>query len=171
MPNKDFIRTKYKVICYKHWPTTVRKRKIRGGSEVPIDPPTVFEGVPPSCMPTPVETKARNPNTSLTLRNSNPDEMDAFDRQDLINWTSCVDRIAELCPDTPRTRTDSELCVLSASRDGNVRTFSVYIDRHYDYQCYFYVRKITLPFVNDKINRYSQNAGRNTLCTQLRSGR
>ena len=41
------------VVCIKHWPKDFAKVKAVNGKERPLDPPSIFEGVPKSEIPTP----------------------------------------------------------------------------------------------------------------------
>jgi hypothetical protein len=41
------------VICERHWPADAPMIKVPGGSTRPSTPPSVFENVPASCLPTP----------------------------------------------------------------------------------------------------------------------
>ena len=44
LPNKIFVYSESKRVCCKHWPSNAKMKNIRGGSSVPIDAPSVFEG-------------------------------------------------------------------------------------------------------------------------------
>ena len=58
LPNSDFWWTDSERVCIEHWPIGFPTRVVnRNGATAPTGPPSVFSGVPPSCIPTPPPTK------------------------------------------------------------------------------------------------------------------
>ena len=53
LPNVNFSWTVSKRLCEKHWLPTGFTTKVinRNGTLGPTEPPSVFQGVPPSCVP------------------------------------------------------------------------------------------------------------------------
>lgn len=156
LPNRDFNWTKEKGVCYKHWPADKRTRIAPGGWEIPVEPPTIFDGVPNSCVPQPA-TKARADNT-LTTRNALPDELPEFERADVIDVHDCVSKITVSYPDCDCFESKEHLCIVSSSRSGPMHTFSVYISfTTLLADCFWGLRSVKIPFLHDrKISKYSQ---------------
>ena len=74
LPNDKFVWNDNKRICIEHWPSNFPSRVVnRNGTTAPSCPPSVFEGVPPSCVPSQPSKKRISLNSSksneeLTLR-------------------------------------------------------------------------------------------------------
>ena len=74
LPNDKFVWNDNKQICIEHWPSNFPSRVVnRNGTTAPSCPPSVFEGVPPSCVPSQPSKKRISLNSSksneeLTLR-------------------------------------------------------------------------------------------------------
>jgi hypothetical protein len=134
---------------------TVRKR-IRGGWEVPVDPPSVFDCVPPSCIPTPSVPPRRA--NSLEFRNAQPDELQAFlDNDKLkVNAEMCK-KIMAKHPDATCVVTDRECCVKSLERTGSVHRFTIYICvTSLLFEAYVGTLRLQIPFLNNQIDKFSQ---------------
>ena len=52
IPRENTQDTKNTVVCEDHWPYGYKKITVRG-KERPASPPTIFESIPPSVVPTP----------------------------------------------------------------------------------------------------------------------
>jgi hypothetical protein len=91
LPNANFQWTSAMRICIEHWPENYPSRKARNGSLIPLEPPSVFQNVPTSCIPGSAP-KARNENSFVT-RNQHPDELDEFLDADRLNLHTCVHQL------------------------------------------------------------------------------
>ena len=87
--------SKNSVLCKKHWPapypTVSRKGKIR-----PREPPSVWPGVPQSCMPTRLLLMLlleKTLKSSFEVRGAQPDEMNVYQEQDHVNCSDIVKRV------------------------------------------------------------------------------
>ena len=76
--------TKNTVVCEKHWPDGYESY-VHYGKLVPIDPPSLFNGIPASCIPS--QSKRRTTKKALTENRSIlPDEMDSFTEYDSLTY-------------------------------------------------------------------------------------
>ena len=91
-PYENFTISKNSVICEKHWPasypTESRKGKIR-----PRETPSVWPGVPQSCVPTPDAPPRKTLKSSFEVRGAQPDEMNMFQEQDRVNYSDIIKRV------------------------------------------------------------------------------
>ena len=76
--------TKSTVVCKKHWPNSAKFKIVRG-KECPIDPPSVFENVTKSCIPTNSAPPRLSTRALSSFRNQQPHEIDEFLEQVAIN--------------------------------------------------------------------------------------
>ena len=52
-PRKNFEIDPLKfLICERHWPKDIPKKTVPEGYTLPILPPSIFQNIPPSCLPT-----------------------------------------------------------------------------------------------------------------------
>ena len=84
--------TKNTVVCERHWPPNYEKYR-HYGKERPVNPPCLFEGVPPSCI-TKVTVKRPTQKSSRDVRSIIPDEMDTFTLSDTLSFTEILDGYA-----------------------------------------------------------------------------
>ena len=85
IPRVGLEVTKYTVVCEKHWPKSAKFKIVRG-KECPIDPPSVFQNVPKSCIPAKSAPPRSTTRALSSLRSQQPDEIDEFLKQDAINF-------------------------------------------------------------------------------------
>ena len=63
------------VLCVKHWPDGFETTKSRNGKIRPLHPPTIFNGVPKSEIPTPGPKPRPTSRTSFEARTRQEDEL------------------------------------------------------------------------------------------------
>lgn len=155
LPNAGFVWTSGKRICLNHWPAGYRGKTARNGTIIPLDPPSKFHDVAPSCIPTP-SGKPRKVN-SFVERNSHADQLEEFTRRDLIDAKECVATVLASNDDVICYLTVSELCVLAKERTGSVHAFSVYVNLNTKQsECYSGVQEVAVAFLeNGELSRHS----------------
>ena len=84
---EKILTQKDPVVCSRHWPRDCRKTVVNGKSR-PLDPPSIFHGVPLSVLPTPPAKPRSTTRTSATVRSTQEDELDAFKQSDSLTWES-----------------------------------------------------------------------------------
>ena len=93
MPYKNVkLNSKESVICSKHWPSDYQTMKDYG-KERPCNPPSVWPGVPQSCVPTPPPPSRPAKRTSFEVRAEQPDEMVEFLNQDKVDYEKICQRV------------------------------------------------------------------------------
>ena len=86
LPYKNLDFNKNTVICVKHWPENYAVRG-KGHHERPAEPPSVWPGVPRSCVPTPLPPPRPTQRTSLTVRAAQPCQLDNFLAMDNVTFS------------------------------------------------------------------------------------
>ena len=98
LPNKLSIDdvTDHMGVCAEHWPKDAPMVRTAGRYHVPAEPPSIFTGVPASCIPTNSATKAR-PTSKATqdARVKNVDEMTEFQQMDSFNCKTFYNSFCE----------------------------------------------------------------------------
>ena len=159
LPNKDFIFSENKRICVHHWPQDFQFKIVKGGAKVPCNPPSIFRGVPDSCIP---KTSSKRKYTSFEERNTVPDELKDFEIMEQIRYESLASRInAEfsiemlyVCENVAK----KEICIYSADRNEVIHRFSIFIRNavevgKFQVTCFSGIRKIYVPFLNQNTVR------------------
>ena len=91
IPYTNITTRQDSVICEKHWPESYPTVSIKRRTS-PKDPPSVWPGVPSSCVPRPTPAPRSTKKSSMEVRNSKPDEMDCFREMDKVSYNDIVDR-------------------------------------------------------------------------------
>ncbi|XP_065652408.1 uncharacterized protein LOC136079802 [Hydra vulgaris] len=80
IPRTGFIVTDYTAVFQLHWPNEVPFES-KYGKQRPLNPPSVFKNIPPSCLATPA-SKVRKTVTSSGFRSILLDELNDFLKED-----------------------------------------------------------------------------------------
>ena len=89
IPFKNLNLHKDLVVCVKHWPADFKTVSLRG-KERPRYPPSVWEGIPQSCIPLPPPPPRKTHRSSLTVRDAQLDEMEAFQELDKVDHRKII---------------------------------------------------------------------------------
>ena len=81
-------------MCIKHWPAGFEKVKSINGKERPAHPPSIFEGVPLSEIPTPPPKPRLTERSSFEVRTNIEDELKAFLDADKVTFEALICKIA-----------------------------------------------------------------------------
>jgi hypothetical protein len=155
LPNRGFVWTENKRICELHWPVNCEKRPSKSGVQIPITEPSIWN-VQQSCIPKPPGKKRAE--NSFTMRNVIPDEIDAFEKNDKLEFTQIHGYAEKHNPKVVYMDSETEVCIASVDRDGAIRSFTVFIDKAtFTCDCYWQYICVKVPFLpEDKIERFSQ---------------
>lgn len=96
LPNYVTI-TKYTAVCFYHWPANFDTISSYGHKR-PKHPPSIFQNIPHSCIPTqqPKKRDLAEKKLSLSVRSAVPDEYEEFNNQDIIkSWEDLKKNIAQ----------------------------------------------------------------------------
>ena len=83
------------VLCVKHWPDGFETTKSRNGKIRPLHPPTIFNGVPKSEIPTPGPKPRPTSRTSFEARTRQEDELNGFNETDTISFEKLTNEIRD----------------------------------------------------------------------------
>lgn len=90
---KDLNVNDNTVICSRHWPANAPMFNFYG-KDRPVNPPSIFEDIPPSIVPTPPPPARTTTRTSCHQRNQQEDEITAFRQRDRFTFESLKETLA-----------------------------------------------------------------------------
>ena len=83
------------VLCMKHWPAGFETTKSKNGKIRPLHPPSIFNGVPKSEIPTPQPKPRSTMRTSFDVRTRKEDELKDFNEADTISFEKLTTQIRQ----------------------------------------------------------------------------
>lgn len=151
MPYRDLNVNINSVICVKHWPADYPKVQVVG-KERPRNPPSVWPGVPLSCISTPPPPPRPTQRTSLTVRSVQQCQMDKFRQLDHISYDKLINRIIKEnhifgCPTVSYTN-DKNLCIQSTKLLSGVPQFLISIEESLHFTTFHMGVKVIIPFLS-----------------------
>ena len=84
IPRDNIPDKKDTVVCAKHFPPNFPVVKVKG-RERPRDPPSIFDNIPKSLIPTPPPPKRKTVTSESSVRSVKKDELSTFLKQDKID--------------------------------------------------------------------------------------
>ena len=164
LPNDQFKYTKSLRICVKHWPEDFPFRTVRGGSKVPLKPPSIFD-VPASCIP--LVTQARLFTNPSSVQNQLPDQLEEFCKRDKLG---SIDDIAQFFEsefksfDFSVISASGKLILVSNEYCGAVAKFTVFVTASdgaagpgiFEVKLYMGIERIFVPFLKKNITLWSE---------------
>ena len=97
IPRENIPITSNTVVCEKHWPTEVTSKL--GGTKRPQVPPTVFQNIPQSQIPTPAPTPRPTSRAHSPTRNVLPDQYKKFKASDQVRYEEILGKFDTRLPD------------------------------------------------------------------------
>ena len=94
IPRKDLLVNNNTVVCRQHWPDNF-PTYLHRGKERPVNPPSVFIGIPPSCCRS-IETPRKTKKTLSSTRSILPDELSQFNSVDLLKHEDIEQHVLNL---------------------------------------------------------------------------
>ena len=131
----DFKITSNTVVCEKHWPADL-EHYVHYGKIRPVHPPSIFPGVPASCLRT--QAKRRKTRTSLEGgRGVVPDEIDAFAAHDSLTYDNIIEKVPNIAGLVAfEELSGNSIIVQSKEMDGGIPRFSIEIQRSLKFSAY-----------------------------------
>ena len=146
---KKLTITKDSLICVKHWPSSYATVSGKGNKERPVEPPSVWPGVPASCVPAPPNPPRPTSRTSLSVRDIQPDQMDEFLRKDRVSFSEIVERVVnenyKFCDHTVSYLSDSTLYIQAAKFSEGIPRFIIKIEENMKFCAFHMGVKVTIP--------------------------
>ena len=148
LPYKNLKFNNNSVICMKHWPENYATARGKGNKERPAEPPSVWPGVPPSCVPAPPVPPRPTKKTSLTVRAAHPDEINDFRTRDQVTFPDMIHRVVEqkyeFCCPTISYRAGAKLHIQSEHFSGGVPKFLIQIEESMKFTSFHMGIRVTI---------------------------
>lgn len=151
LPNANFIYTDSKRICEKHWPPNYQTKTVSGGLRVPVCAPSVFFGIPKSCLGKPAPKPRKTRTVIAPQKNICANE---------LNYSTLPQRIQKKFSDILLVvnNASSEINLLSHDRTGPVYKFSMFInyteDHKFRFIAYAGCYLVDVPLANKGVIKY-----------------
>ena len=159
IPRDNIPDHKDTVICHHHWPKDTKMVKVRGKWK-PVDPPSIFDCVHKSLIPTPPPPSRTTKRTSTDVRSLQPDEMSKWkeiDRiGDFISMKSQFKFKEFNCPLLIFTHLTNEIIVQSVDfvEGTGVPKFLIKIQEDHSFETYHYgVRCFVPSLVKNRVTK------------------
>ena len=111
LPNKLTMDiTKHIGICYKYWPPDCTKKKLQGGAERPVDPPSIFGTTNPLCFAQTLVSPCRNVNRRSVTAGSRAAREDL--RNTILSWEDLMKYGGKFAPDLMVNCDDTSIKIL-----------------------------------------------------------
>ena len=94
IPRSNLEITKYTAVCRKHWAEDCKMVVVHGKPR-PIDPPSIFENIPRSCLTSPPPKARKTSSSSASVRNIKEDEILQFEKMDQLVFEDIPSKMAE----------------------------------------------------------------------------
>ena len=130
------------MVCKKHWPRFA-KFKIVHGKECPIDPPSIFEGIPSSCLATKTAPPRPTKRTLALIRSQQPDEIDQFLKQDKINMLEIEKKLNG--KNVVVFRLGQTVMIQSKNFIQGVPQFLIKLNENYSFETYHFGALCSIP--------------------------
>lgn len=136
IPRANLVVSQYTAVCKKHWPENAEFVKFYGKLR-PKNPPSVFFGIPNSCLPT-QQSKERTTKKSLSsARNHAEDEMKQFLEKDKFEFDKLLDQLqTKFDCDVAYVDKDGTVIIQSKEITLGVPKFVIKIKNDYSYTCF-----------------------------------
>lgn len=147
LPYKDMTVTNNSVICELHWPSSYPKKKIHGKFR-PLNPPTVWPGVPKSLIPTPVSTSRTTQRTSFDVRTTQPDQLTEFKIKDCVDFAEISQRVLKgYSFTTPTTafKSDTSIIIQSTTFNNGIPNFVLKVHQDLTFESFQFGAKTFIP--------------------------
>ena len=156
---EKILKQKCPVVCIRHWPTDFDTITVHGKVR-PVYPPSVFDGVPRSEIPTPPPKPRPTKKSTFEARTTKVDELDAFLKQDRVEWNDIRNLSAHTdrfeVPVTTFSGSSGEQWVLSNEYISGIPRFSFKIRPDLTYEAYRIGVKCTVTSLSrNRINKLS----------------
>ena len=177
IPRQNIPDHKDTVICAKHWPEDFERILVNGKARPrDDDPPSVFD-VPKSVLPTPAPPPRGTKRTSAESRNTHPDQLPEWVKQDAIEsfdqLKSCLgNKLKEFgCPGHAFSHLPSEIIIQSIdfAEGTGIPRFMVKISPDFTFSCFHFGVRCSIPsMVRNRITKIKYWTQLEEICRFLR---
>ena len=167
LPDANFVWSKSKRICDVHWPPNEKFTRVKG-QDVPDEPPTIFPGVPSSCLRQTAASSSRDVNTRRVSQearsNAQEDIMTRkrLEDDEIRNWESFIGychKVRDLIVIPKQTTSPRSVSLLRLTDDSPPSiVYSIEITERFDIICYLSATKIPVlkNSFEKRLTKYSQ---------------
>ena len=137
IPRSNLIVTAYTAVCRRHWPDDAEFVKVKSKSRPKH--PSVFPGIPKSCLATP-QSEPRKTSGSLShARNQSVEGLNEFVKNDSIVFSTILDKI-KTDFDNLIAFAESENCIVLQSFhfEHGMPQFVIKLFSDFNFSCYFF---------------------------------
>lgn len=163
IPRDNIPQGKDTVVCEKHWPANCEKVLVYGKYR-PVLPPSVFDCLPKSLVPTCISKKRVTQKATSSKRNFAVDELDEFTKADTISNFD-VDLLIKKVntksfPSSVISfASDDNIVIQSTNFNSGIPLFSIIWHSNFKFDCYHIGIKCFIPALTQnkivKLNRWS----------------
>ena len=146
LPYKTYVQdhSAHSVICEVNWPFSNYATATLRGKTRPKDPPSVWPGVPTSCIPT-------TSWSSISVRAIQPDELKKFREQNTLAFADLrkrlIDEKESFSCSTAVYLSSSSLCIQWSELSGGVIKFIIKIDDTLKFETFHMGARISIPWL------------------------
>ena len=109
-------------VCRKHWPDNWQTISYHGNIR-PSDPPSVFNDIDKSCIPTAPSKGRKTKISSFTVRNTFPDQLQQFQENDLLKFEDAnISSTSSTCTNTGTTAIELSATQISSSNNNKLQS-------------------------------------------------
>ncbi|XP_066923516.1 uncharacterized protein [Clytia hemisphaerica] len=118
-------------VCRKHWPENTTFETGQNGLPRPIEPPSIFDNIPSSSIPTPLPPPRPTKRTSFETRSQQEDEMEEFRNRDKLKFEDIAnsDRLTLLGLPIVAFQVNGEQWIQSGEYISGIPSFSLKISK------------------------------------------
>ena len=136
------------LLCERHWPEDYDQVS-KNGKHRPKNPPTIFDGIAQSSIPTPAPLPRPSKNTLFGVRNVKKDQLDDFLQQDkLTSFDQITMKMIDLAPETISFRSSQTLFIQSTDFFNGIPKILIKIYNDFSYEAFNLGTKCSIEFLN-----------------------
>ena len=163
IPCDNIPQSKDIVVCEKHWPINFEKMLVYGKYR-PAVPPTVFNCIPKSLVPTTISKKRVTQRAISSKRNLAVDELDEFTKTDLVAKFDVEVLLRKINSTLFHSQvtlfvSDSSIVIQSSNIKSGIPLFSLNWHSNFKFDCYHLGVRYFIPSLSQnkivKMNRWS----------------
>ena len=163
IPRDNIPQSKDTVVCEKHWPRNFEKVLVYGKYR-PAVPPTVFNCIPKSLVPTTISKKKITKRAISSKRNLAVDDLDEFTKTNLVAKFDAEVLLKKINSTLFHSQvisfvSDSSIVIQSSNIKSGIPLFSLNWHSNFKFDCYHLGVRYVIPSLSQnkivKMNRWS----------------
>lgn len=145
-------------VCIKHWPTNFEETKSINGRVRPLNPPSVFFGVPSSQIPTPPPKPRTTTMATSEARTTKEDELPEFTKADKVTYESLCDSVHahEMCAAVISYQVNNSLWIQSTDFLSGIPKFALKVFRDLTFEAFYTGVQCKVTTLGKRLNAWSK---------------